>query len=189
MSGEKLLIVTAPSGAGKTTIVRYLLSKFAQLEFSVSATTRPKRDGEIDGKDYYFLSEKEFKRRIEAKEFAEWEEVYKGRYYGTLNTEIERKWAAGKCVVFDIDVVGAMTLQKRFPNQYISLFIAPPSPETLKERLEARGSETEETIKMRLERANMELSNQNSFSHVIVNENLDIACQEAAYVVAEFLSS
>jgi guanylate kinase len=185
----KLLIITAPSGAGKTTIVRHLLQQCPQLEFSVSATTRPRRDNEVDGKDYYFLSESSFREKIESGAFAEWEEVYAGRMYGTLRSELERIWGKGNYIVFDIDVLGAMNLQAQFPDTSFSMFIAPPSIEALRQRLLARGTETEATLVTRLARAEMEMSKSGGFHHVLVNDNLERACREAEQLVGKFLDT
>jgi guanylate kinase len=184
----KLLIITAPSGAGKTTIVRHLLQQFPQLEFSVSATTRPKREYEEDGKDYFFLSEAAFREKVAAGDFAEWEEVYAGRMYGTLRSEMERIWDKGHCIVFDIDVLGAMNLQRQFPKTSMSLFIAPPSIEALRQRLEARGTETTASLETRLERAEMEMAQSGGFHHVLVNDQLEQACNTAGELVGKFLA-
>lgn len=188
MSG-KLIIITAPSGAGKTTIVKYLLETISSLSFSVSATTRPPRENESDGRDYYFISESEFKEHIANNHFLEWEEVYPGRFYGTLQSEVERLWNMGKHVVFDIDVMGAIHLQEKFPDNSITIFIAPPSLEILRQRLAARKTETQHTLSTRLQRAEMELSKKNLFDKVIVNDDLVLACRQAKEVVQEFLNS
>ncbi len=183
----KLLIITAPSGAGKTTIVRHLLRHIPSLAFSVSATTRPPRENETHGVDYYFLSEEEFRQGIEKEEFAEWEEVYPGRFYGTLKKEMERKWEEGKTVVFDIDVKGALNLQRQFRDESLSLFIAPPSREALRKRLEGRGTENAETLEVRMERASMELTQSRQFDTVIINDDLELAKQKAMQAVSSFL--
>lgn len=182
-STGRLLIFTAPSGAGKTTIVRHLLDTFDHLAFSVSATNRPMRPGEVDGESYHFLSTDEFHRRVEAGEFVEHEEVYPGRYYGTLRSEIDRLWAQGKTVVFDIEVKGATNLKKRFPGNSYAVFVNPPSPEVLFKRLKDRSTETEEDLRVRIERAGMELGYVNDFDYVLVNGDLDAALAEAEEVV------
>jgi len=185
---RQLLIITAPSGAGKTTIVRYLLGHFRQLAFSISATTRPKRDHETDGVDYYFLDHDTFQEKIRQHAFAEYEEVYPGRWYGTLRTEMDRLWNDDKCIVFDIDVLGALNLQSQYPEESLSMFIAPPSLEVLENRLRSRGTETPESLTARLQRAAMELERCNSFDQVIINDDLETACQKAARIVTAFLS-
>ncbi|MGM5630400.1 guanylate kinase [Apibacter raozihei] len=184
----KLIILSAPSGAGKTTIVQYLLSVIPELSFSISCTTRPKRENETDGKDYYFLTETEFREKIEGKEFIEFEEVYKNRFYGTLHTEIDRLWNQGKHVIFDIDVQGGLNLKKQFGDRALALFIAPPSLKELEERLRSRNTENEETLKMRIEKADQELSFANNFDHVIVNDNLEKAKNKAHKLITSFLS-
>ena len=187
MSG-KLIIVTAPSGAGKTTIVRHLLAIEPLLAFSVSATTRPKRDYEVDGVDYHFLSVEKFQQYIQENAFVEWEEVYPGKYYGTLRSEVERLWAAGKHIIFDVDVKGALNLKSQYPDRTISLFIAPPSVEILAQRLIDRGTETPETLHTRLERVRYELTFSPKFDHVIVNDVLEVAKTEATALVHNFLT-
>lgn len=188
MSG-KLIIITAPSGAGKTTIVKYLLETISSLSFSVSATTRPPRENESDGRDYYFISESEFKEHIADDHFLEWEEVYPGRFYGTLQSEVERLWNMGKHVIFDIDVMGAIHLQKKFPKNSITIFIAPPSLEVLQQRLAARKTESEQTLATRLLRTEMELSKMELFDKVIVNDDLILARNQAKQIVEQFLAS
>ncbi|MEM7573983.1 MAG: guanylate kinase [Bacteroidota bacterium] len=179
----KLLIVTAPSGAGKTTIVQHLLEQFDELAFSVSATTRPPRPGEEHGVDYYFLSPEAFKAAIAADEFVEWEEVYPGRCYGTLKAEIDRLWAAGKTVVFDVEVVGATNLKKFYPKNSLSVFVQPPSPEILFERLRNRNTENEESLRVRIARATEELAYAENFDTVLVNDDLALALAEARGMV------
>ncbi len=185
----KLVIVTAPSGAGKTTIVRHLLKRFPELAFSVSATTRPRRDYEIDGRDYYFLTLESFAQRRENGDFMECEEVYPGAWYGTLRSEVERLWRAGSQVIFDVDVRGAMSLHGAFPEQSFSVFIAPPSVEDLEKRLRHRRTESEESLQTRLSRAREEIRFAGSFDYCLVNDDLDSACQEADRVVGAFLHS
>lgn len=184
----KLIIVTAPSGSGKTTIVKHLLDRFDSLAFSVSATTRPPRAHEQNGVDYYFLDPQTFRKHIENGDFLEWEEVYDGQYYGTLRSEVERLWAQGKNVIFDIDVKGALNLKKAFPDRTLTLFIKPPSFQALEQRLRKRSSETPESMNKRLEKAKLELQFENNFDVVIVNDQLDAAKAEAERVVARFLN-
>lgn len=179
----KLLIVTAPSGAGKTTIVQHLLEQFDELAFSVSATTRPPRPGEEHGVDYYFLSQEAFKAAVAADEFVEWEEVYPGRCYGTLKAEINRLWAANKTVVFDVEVVGATNLKKFYPEDSLSVFVQPPSPEILFERLRNRNTENEESLRVRIARATEELAYAENFDTVLVNDDLALALAEARGMV------
>jgi guanylate kinase len=185
---NKLLIITAPSGAGKTTIMRHLLDRFDRLAFSISATTRNRRPHEVDGRDYYFISIDQFKQKIVEDAFVEWEEVYENQYYGTLKTEVERLWAQGKDIVFDIDVKGALNLKHAYPQQSLSVFVKPPSREALLERLSARRTETDESLRKRLARADEELAYENKFDIVIVNDILDNALQEAETVVSAFLN-
>lgn len=186
---HKLIIVAAPSGAGKTTIVQRLLLDIPNLEFSVSVTTRPQRVGERHGIDYFFVTVDEFKHRIENNEFAEWEEVYPGRYYGTLKAEIERIWANGNSVVFDIDVVGGLNIKDVYKTQALALFIQPPSIGELEIRLRSRGTETEETLNTRLQKAKYEMEFAPRFDVVVINDNLDHAISEAKAVVTQFISS
>lgn len=189
MAPNKIIIITAPSGAGKTSITRYLLLQYPQLSFSISATTRSPRSNEINGKDYYFLDEKDFLQRIQNHEFLEWEMVYEGKYYGTLRSELERMWSEGKTPVLDIDVKGALHVQQEYPGQCLSLFIKAPSVEELRKRLESRGTETEETLHTRLSKANYEMSFSSEFDAVIVNDVLEKARLEAASAVGNFLNS
>ena len=184
----KLIIFSAPSGAGKTTIVKHLLQKNFGLEFSVSATSRKPRPGEVDGKDYYFLTEEEFKEKIENGEFLEWEEVYSGIFYGTLKSEVERIRNAGKHVIFDVDVVGGLNIKKFYGNEALAVFIKPPSVEELKNRLKNRSTESEEKIRMRVAKAEKEMEFADKFDVIILNEELQRALMEAEKVVGEFLS-
>jgi guanylate kinase len=184
---NKLIIVTAPSGAGKTTIVHHLLNKFDELAFSVSATNRAKRDHEIDGLDYYFFSTPEFQRLITEGAFLEHEEVYDNQYYGTLKQELERLWALGKCIIFDVDVKGATNIQKAYPSESLSIFIKPPSKEILLERLKNRKTETPESLRKRIARASEELTYENKFDTVIINDDLDKALANADTLVSNFL--
>ncbi|MEM0994604.1 MAG: guanylate kinase [Bacteroidota bacterium] len=185
---NKLLIFTAPSGAGKTTIVRHLLQTFDQLAFSISATNRPKRENEVDEEDYYFISAEAFKAKIEASDFLEWEEVYEGRYYGTLRSEVERLWNSGKCVVFDIDVKGAKNIKAAFPNETLAIFIKPPSFQALVDRLEARRTEDEHSFGTRIQKAKEELLYQNDFDAVLVNDVLSETLQQAEQLTRDFLA-
>lgn len=183
----KLIIFSAPSGAGKTTIVQYLLSIFPEISFSISCTTRPKRENEVDGKDYYFLTEEQFQEKIKNNEFIEYEEVYKGRYYGTLHSEIERLWNQGKHVIFDIDVRGGLNLKKQFKDRALAIFIAPPSLKDLEERLKNRNTENLESLLTRIQKADEELSFAKDFDAVIINDNLEKAQNKAKTLVKNFL--
>lgn len=184
---SKLIIITAPSGAGKTTIVQHLLASFDELAFSVSATTRQRRAHEKDGIDYYFLSTKEFKDRIQRDEFIEWEEVYPGQYYGTLKSEVERLWKIGRHIIFDIEVKGALNIKRHYPKDALAIFIQPPSPATLFERLQRRKTESEESLRKRIERATFELSCANMFDKILVNDVLSDALAEAEAMVSDFI--
>ena len=188
MNTGKIIIITAPSGAGKTSITRYLLEQFPQLSFSISAATRECRFNEVNGKDYYFLSEDDFQQKIANNEFVEWEMVYEGRYYGTLKSELQRIWKEHKAPLLDVDVQGGIHIQQLYPQNCLSLFIEPPSIEELKRRLEARGTETPESLKARINKASVELSFKNEFDHIIINDDLKRACKEAEEIVREFLS-
>jgi len=184
----KLLVFSAPSGSGKTTIVRHLLAlDYLNLEFSISATSRPSRGEEVDGKDYYFLSIKEFKNKIKNNEFLEWEEVYRDSFYGTLKSEVERIWAKGKHVIFDIDVAGGLRIKKKYPAETLAVFVKPPSVDELKIRLKKRKTESEEKINMRIAKASIELATAPQFDIIIKNVNLDRALQEAERLVADFV--
>jgi guanylate kinase len=182
-----LIIITAPSGAGKTSITRYLLQHFPQLEFSVSAATRPRRRDEKDGVDYYFLSLEEFQKKIQHEEFAEWEMVYEGRYYGTLKSELQRIRDLNKVPVLDIDVKGAIHVQEQYPEDSLSVFVQPPSIEELKRRLEFRATESPEALQDRLSKAAYEISFRHHFNKIIVNDDLNRACAEAGETIGEFL--
>jgi guanylate kinase len=189
-SSNKIIIITAPSGAGKTSITRHLLKTYPQqLAFSISAATRQKRDYEKEGVDYFFISAEDFKEKIKNNEFVEWEMVYEGKYYGTLKSEIQRLWNENKIPLLDIDVKGAMRVQKQFPEQCLSLFINPPSIEELKKRLQSRGTETPESIAARVNKAAYEISFKDQFDKIIVNDELKRACAEAEQVIADFISS
>lgn len=184
---NKLLIFTAPSGAGKTTIVRHLLHRFEELAFSVSVTTRARRPNEIEGKDYYFLSPAQFKTLVRDGAFLEWEEVYENKFYGTLRSEVERLWNLGKCVVFDIDVKGAENIKNIYPDQTLAIFVKPPSFEVLVKRLELRRTENEDSFASRVHRAKEELLFQDSFDAVLLNDDLQRALQEAEEMVSRFI--
>ena len=184
-----MLIFAAPSGAGKTTIVHHLLDTFDSLAFSVSATTRPRRAHEVNGKDYYFISPEEFREQIRQDAFAEWEEVYENLYYGTLKSEIQRLWNAGKLIVFDIDVEGAMNLKKQYPKESLAIFIKPPSLNILTERLRQRKTENEESLQKRLNKAVKELDYENKFDLILVNDVLVDALKEAEHIVRDFLNT
>ena len=184
---KKLIIFSAPSGAGKTTIVKELLNSGLNLEFSISACSRPKRSNEVDGKDYYFLSVDEFKNKIANNEFLEWEEVYKDNYYGTLKSEVERIWAKGNYVIFDVDVIGGLNIKKYYKEKALSVFIMPPSLKLLEERLKKRSTESEENQKKRLDKAKLELSYEKKFDEIIVNDNLKTAINEAKNIIKDFL--
>lgn len=185
-SGKKIIIITAPSGAGKTSITRFLLKRFPSLTFSISAATREKRYYETDGVDYYFLSPETFQEKIRNNEFLEWEMVYEGKYYGTLRSEMDRIWLLNKVPLLDIDVKGAIHVQQQYPSSSLSLFIDPPSVEELKRRLEARGTETPETLQARVNKASYEISFKHHFNKVIINDNLERACTEAEKLIQDF---
>lgn len=180
----KLIVFSAPSGSGKTTIVRALLQNpELNLAFSISASSRAPRSNEIHGKDYYFLSPEEFKKAISKDEFLEWEEVYPGQYYGTLKTEVERLRNEGKNVVFDIDVKGGMSIKKYFSDDVLAIFVQPPSVKVLAQRLMDRGTESDEKIKLRLDKAHLELAFAPSFDHILINDNLNEAIANAQELI------
>jgi guanylate kinase len=187
-SNKKIIIITAPSGAGKTSITRYLLKQFPQLAFSISAATRSPRGMEQNGKDYYFISVEEFKNHIRQNDFMEWEMVYEGKYYGTLKSEMERIWSLHQVPMLDIDVKGAIHIQQQYPHNSLSLFIEPPSVEELKKRLVSRGTESDESLAARVNKASYEIGFKHHFDHVIVNDQLEKACQEAAALIGSFLN-
>ena len=189
MAGGKLIVFSAPSGSGKTTIVQHLLKqKELNLEFSISATSREPRGKEINGESYYFISLKEFKQHIKNSDFLEWEEVYRDSFYGTLKTEIERIWAMGKNVIFDIDVVGGLRIKKKFPKETLSVFVKPPSVDELKIRLKKRKTESDEKINMRIAKASVELATAPQFDYIIENKHLEVALQEAKELVLKFIT-
>ncbi len=189
MKGGKLIIFSAPSGSGKTTIVRYLLEQpELNLAFSVSATSRPRRCNEKNGEHYYFMSVSEFKKHIKNDDFLEWEEVYRDNFYGTMKSEVDRLWAAGKNVIFDIDVVGGLRIKKKFPKETLAVFVKPPSVDELKIRLKKRSTESDDKINMRIAKASVELATAPQFDKVIKNYDLDVALEEACELVSEFVS-
>ena len=185
----KLIIFSAPSGAGKTTIVRHLLERDLNLEFSISATSRGMRHTETNGKDYYFLTPEEFRNKIENNEFLEWEEVYAGTCYGTLKSEVERIRSNGKNVIFDVDVVGGCNIKKFYGSDALAVFVQPPSVEELRNRLVSRSTDAPEVIEKRVAKAEYELSFANQFDCIIVNENLETALIEAENCIREFINS
>ena len=184
---NKIIIITAPSGAGKTSITHFLLKKFPQLAFSVSAATRERRVHERDGIDYYFLSQEDFNHKIQHNEFVEWEMVYEGKSYGTLKTELQRIWDNNQVPVLDIDVKGAIHVQQQYPDTVLSIFVEPPSVDELKRRLSSRGTETEESLQARVNKASYEISFKHHFNKIILNDDLKKACLRAEEVIAEFL--
>lgn len=187
-SPHKIVIITAPSGAGKTSITRHLLKRFPdKLAFSISAATRERRNHEKEGVDYYFMSVPEFKEKIQSGSFVEWEMVYEGKYYGTLKSEIRRIWKEGKIPLLDIDVQGAIHVQQQGPENTLTLFIEPPSVEELRKRLESRGTETNESLQARLNKSAYELSFKHHFDKAILNSDLQNACLQAEQIVKEFL--
>lgn len=187
MKEGKAIIFSAPSGSGKTTLVRHLLSEINNLRFSISACTRDKRGNEKNGEDYYFLSPDEFRTKIKKEEFIEWEEVYKDHYYGTLKSEINRIWEASEHVIFDVDVVGGLNLKEYFGNKAIAIFVMPPDLPTLEQRLRGRGTDSEDRILTRLQKAKEELLTADQFDHIILNVDLDKAKQEAYELVKNFI--
>ena len=186
----KLIVFSAPSGSGKTTLVRHWLQQEElNLEFSISATSREKRDNETDGKDYYFLDAQAFKNRIKNDEFLEWEEVYRDNFYGTLKTEVKRIWAKGKNVIFDIDVSGGLRIKRKFPDQTIAIFVKPPSIDELKIRLKKRQTETNDKINMRIAKASAELATAPLFDVIVVNDDLDKAIEESYKLVSDYINA
>src|SRR6056297_3691315 len=190
MSDGKLIVFSAPSGSGKTTIVQHLLKqKELNLEFSTSATSRAPRGEEKDGQHYYFLSLEDFKKKIKNDEFLEWEEVYRDNFYGTLKSEVERIWANGKNVIFDIDVVGGLDIKNIYPEKTLAVFVKPPSIEELKIRLKKRQTESPDKINMRVAKASIELATAPQFDHIIINNDLNIALEEAYSLVSDFVGA
>ncbi len=184
---NKVIIITAPSGAGKTSITRFLMHTFPQLAFSVSAATRQARGNEKEGVDYYFMGMDDFKIKIQHNEFVEWEMVYEGKYYGTLRAELDRIWNNRQVPILDIDVKGAIHVKQQFPDSSLTLFIEPPSVDVLKNRLEGRGTETAESLAARVNKAAYEISFKDQFDECIVNDSLENACRQAKEIVAAFL--
>ncbi len=185
---QKMIVITAPSGAGKTSITQHLMKVFPQLAFSISAATREPRVNEKNGVDYYFISTEEFQKKILNEEFVEWEMVYEGKYYGTLKSELQKIWNSGKIPVLDIDVKGAIHVQQQYPETTLTVFIEPPGVDELKRRLQTRGTENEESLNARVNKAAYELSFKQYFNHIIVNDNLERACREAEVIVAAFIN-
>ncbi len=184
---QKLIVISAPSGAGKTSIVRYLLKKIPELSFSVSACSRNKRSNEINGKDYYFLGVNGFKDKIKKNAFLEWEEVYHNQFYGTLKSELDRVSSEGKTIIFDVDVIGGLNIKKQYPKNCLAIFVMPPSIDVLTERLRARGSESEESLQIRIDNAEKEISKNNEFDAVILNDDFNLACKEIEELIAAFI--
>lgn len=185
----KSILFSAPSGAGKTTIVRYLLDKFPNLVFSISACSRKPRPGEVNGKDYHFLGIEGFKKKIEQDAFLEWEEVYKDNFYGTLHEVVEKLWSEGKIVVFDVDVLGGINIKNKLGEQALSIFVQAPSIGELERRLRSRSTETEDKIQMRMARAEEELALAYKFDVILENDNLENACLKAESIVSNFLNT
>lgn len=185
---EKIIVITAPSGAGKTSIVRSLLNRIPSLSFSISATSREKREDENEGKDYYFFSVDQFKSKIKEYAFLEWEEVYKKQFYGTLKSEITRIKIEGKTVIFDVDVSGALNIKKKYGKECLAIFIMPPSIDILRERLSSRGSETSKTLEIRLKKAELEIYSSNKFDKVILNDDLELASDETHVIIKDFIN-
>lgn len=187
METDRMILFTAPSGAGKTTLVKHLLKEYDFLDFSISATTREKRLHERDGVDYYFLSREEFEKKIAGGEFIEWEEVYEDQYYGTLKSEVDRIWAEGKYAIFDIDVKGATAIKSIYGDKCLAVFVRPPSLDVLINRLKGRNTESAESLAKRIERVKREMTYENTFDVVLVNDLLDVAKKEAGYYTENFL--
>ncbi|MCQ2298405.1 MAG: guanylate kinase [Bacteroidales bacterium] len=187
MDNRKAILFSAPSGSGKTTIIRQILEQFDCFEFSISATSRNPREGEVDGRDYYFLSPEDFDSRVEKDQFLEWEEVYQGTCYGTLKSEIDRIWNNGHVIIFDVDVNGGKNIKKYFGDDALALFVMPPSVEELERRLRGRGTESEESIMKRLGRSALELNESVHFDKTIINDDLDRAVKETADSIKKYL--
>lgn len=187
MKTPRSIVISAPSGAGKSTIVGALLAKFPQLAFSISACSRPPRGQEQNGVHYYFLQPEQFKQKIEEGAFFEWEEVYTGMYYGTLQAELERIWSAGKVVVFDVDVIGGIKIKQKLQDAALSIFIQPPSIAVLEERLRKRQTDSEEKIQLRIAKAAEEMSHSSAFDHVIVNDDLTVAIEQIEQLILAFI--
>jgi guanylate kinase len=183
----KLIVISAPSGAGKTSIVHFLLKNLEELSFSVSACSRVKRKNEVDGVDYHFLSVEEFQKKIKKGDFLEWEEVYKDQYYGTLKSEVERIWQKGEAVIFDVDVIGGINIKKQYLSECLSIFIMPPSLAVLEERLQKRGSESTQSLEKRLAKAKGEIARSGEFDKVILNDDFDMACKETKQLIQTYI--
>ena len=184
---SKSIVISAPSGAGKTSIVNYLINEMSSLEFSVSACNRKKRKDEIDGKHYHFLETEDFKTKINSGLFLEWEEVYPNQFYGTLLSSVEKIWLRDKCVIFDVDVKGALNIKNKFQNNCLAIFIAPPNIEALQQRLSSRDTETKKNIKIRVAKAGKELELQYKFDHIVINDDFSTACKEVRDLLINFL--
>ena len=184
----KLIVISAPSGAGKTSIINFLLKEIEQLSFSVSACSRPKRENEEEGKDYHFLGIEGFKSKISEDAFLEWEEVYENQYYGTLRSELKRIWKKEKVAIFDLDVVGGLNLKKKYPSESLAIFIMPPSIKVLEDRLEKRGSESKDSFQKRVTKAKEEIERSTRFDKVILNDNFDLACKQAKGLIQRFIA-
>ena len=184
---EKLIVISAPSGAGKTSIVHFLLEQIETLSFSVSACSRARRENEIDGIDYHFLGMEEFQKKIKKGDFLEWEEVYKNQYYGTLKSEVERIWMEGKIVIFDLDVIGGINIKNQYPSKCLSIFIMPPSLTVLEERLQKRGSESADSLRKRITKAEREIAKSEEFDKVILNDDFSIACMHTMKAIQKFI--
>ena len=185
---KKLIVISAPSGAGKTTIVHYLLKNISELSFSISACSRNKRDNEVNGKDYYFLGIEGFKNKIQENAFIEWEEVYEDHFYGTLRSEIERISNEKKAIIFDVDVEGGLNIKKQYQKECLAIFIMPPSVDILRERLSTRGSESEESLHTRIDKAENEIARHKEFDIVVLNDDFSIACQETKQAIINFIN-
>ena len=184
---SRLIVISAPSGAGKTSIVHYLLKEIPTLSFSISVCTREKRIKEIDKKDYYFFSEEKFRNKINEGEFLEWEEVYPNQYYGTLKSEVKRIWNFGKHVIFDVDVKGGINIKNQYKEDCLSIFIMPPSISVLKERLEDRDTDSTESISKRIEKAKQEIKQNSDFDYVVINDELVVACEKIKELIMNFI--
>ncbi len=190
MNQGKLVVFSAPSGSGKTTVVRHLLaSDNLPLAFSISATTRAPRGNEVDGKDYYFLAPSDFKSKISQGHFLEWEEVYPGQFYGTLKSEVDRLWAQGKAVLFDIDVIGGLAIKRQFPSETLAVFVQPPDLETLYDRLRRRKTEDQAALTRRIKKAPEEMAHASSFDVILINDQLEQTLDKATHLVKDFLNN
>ena len=183
----KLIVISAPSGAGKTSIVHFLLSQIDSLSFSVSACSRLRRENETDGIDYHFLAAEQFQKEIKENAFLEWEEVYENQYYGTLKSEVEKIWQKGKTVIFDVDVEGGLNIKKQYPTECLSIFIMPPSLAVLEERLQSRGSESAESLQKRVMKAKGEIAKSEEFDKIILNDDFAMACRKTMEVIQKFI--